>query len=135
MLCDWLGSNRDLFPFVADEMPLAAYWNDHALPAAARAIEHSGVLPIASTQRTQQGLFSYLARPTPLQKLATELELRPSPRLLILEDVTGDRTAEGCAVMRCFANVLVAAPPRLMADHSADHAPLANFDTEKQDAA
>ena len=94
VLCDWLGSNRDLFPFVADEMPLAAYWNDHALPAAARAIEHSGVLPIASTQRTQQGLFSYLARPTPLQKLATELELRPSPQLLILEDVTGSGKTE-----------------------------------------
>ncbi|WP_295542259.1 CRISPR-associated helicase Cas3' [uncultured Thiohalocapsa sp.] len=94
VLCDWLGSNRELFPFVTREMPLDAYWQDHALPAAACAIERSGVLPTAGAQRSQLELFHYLNQPTPLQRLTTEIELHQAPQLLILEDVTGSGKTE-----------------------------------------
>jgi CRISPR-associated endonuclease/helicase Cas3 len=92
--CDWLGSNGDLFPFVQDGMSLAAYWTEHALPAATRALVQSGVLPIAGSQRSQHELFGYLDPPTPLQRLAESIPLDMSPQLLILEDATGSGKTE-----------------------------------------
>lgn len=108
VFCDWLGSNRDLFPFVQEDMSLAAYWTVHALPAAARALEHSGALPVASSRRTQQELFSYVVRPTPLQCLAAELDLAVSPQLLILEDVTGSGKTE--AALTAASRILAGSP-------------------------
>ncbi len=93
VLCDWLGSNRDLFPFVQDAMPLAQYWREHALPAAERAIQQSGVIPIASSRCDQAPLFDF-SQPTPLQRLAADTDLDEAPRLFIMEDVTGSGKTE-----------------------------------------
>jgi len=94
VLCDWLGSNRELFPYHTDALSLEQYWHDLAMPQAERAMRMSGVLPLGASACTQQELFQYLAPPTPLQRLANELPLGQTPQLLILEDVTGSGKTE-----------------------------------------
>ena len=94
VLCDWLGSNRTLFPYCTEALSLDQYWHDLALPQAEDAINASGVLPLTASRRTQRELFGYLAAPTPLQRLANELPLGETPQLLILEDVTGSGKTE-----------------------------------------
>lgn len=93
VLCDWLGSNRERFSFCPNAMPLADYWTQHALPAAEEAIASSGVLPIPSSRCDHHALFDF-EQPTPLQRLAADVDLRDSPQLLILEDVTGSGKTE-----------------------------------------
>lgn len=99
VLCDWLGSNADLFPFSDDAIPLDQYWHEHALPAARKAIDHSGVLPLTVPARSQSDLFDYLATPTPLQRLAETMSLSQEPQLLILEDVTGSGKTEAAVTL------------------------------------
>ena len=96
VLCDWLGSNAELFTYQQEAMALKTYWDEHARPAAERALAQSGVLPLSVTAKSQQVLFPYLAaaQPTPLQQLCAELELSDSPQLLILEDLTGSGKTE-----------------------------------------
>lgn len=94
VLCDWLGSNAELFRYRQEAMSLETYWEEHAKPAAERALAQSGVLPLCATASSQQDLFPYLAPPTPLQTLCAELELAETPQLLILEDLTGSGKTE-----------------------------------------
>lgn len=81
VLCDWLGSNAELFTYQQESMALKTYWDEHARPAAERALAQSGVLPLSVTTKSQKVLFPYLAtaQPTPLQQLCAELELSDSP--------------------------------------------------------
>ena len=94
VLCDWLGSNADLFAYQQEPMPLPRYWNEHALPAAERAIAISGVLPLAPSGKSQRELFDYIDQPTPLQKICADIALSSTPQLLILEDLTGSGKTE-----------------------------------------
>ena len=91
VLCDWLGSNAELFTYRQEAMALETYWKDHARPAAERALAQSGVLPLSVTASSQKTLFPYLAPPTPLQQLCAELELSETPQLVILEAQTAAR--------------------------------------------
>ncbi|MCF7990771.1 MAG: CRISPR-associated helicase Cas3' [Thiohalocapsa sp.] len=94
VLCDWLGSNAEIFRLVSHDMPIDVYWRDYALPGARRAIEMSGVVPLAASPRSQRELFGYLKTPTPLQKLAADIPVSSSPQLFILEDITGSGKTE-----------------------------------------
>lgn len=94
VLCDWLGSNAELFAYHQDPIPLETYWHDHALPAAERALAQSGVLPLPASAKSQQVLFPYLKPPSPLQQVCAELALSNTPQLLILEDLTGSGKTE-----------------------------------------
>lgn len=94
VLCDWLGSNAELFRYQQEAMSLDTYWEEHARPAAKHALAQSGVLPLSVTARSQQTLFPYLAPPTPLQTLCAKLELAGTPQLVILEDLTGSGKTE-----------------------------------------
>jgi len=93
VLSDWIASGQN-FAYVAEEMPLATYWRDHALPQARAAVADCGIL--VPPPRHQGGFHDLLphldkdAAPTPLQALAMEKAGQGvGPRLFIFEDVTG----------------------------------------------
>ncbi|MGB1110236.1 MAG: CRISPR-associated endonuclease Cas3'', partial [Gammaproteobacteria bacterium] len=100
VLCDWLGSNRELFPFKQDPLDLETYWQDHALPQAESAVKATQLLPAKSAKAKElTQLFEHLSRPTPLQALAQELALPDSPQLFLLEDITGAGKTEAAFVL------------------------------------
>ncbi len=95
VLCDWIGSNTEYFPYVSRPMALAEYWNNHALPRARDAVARSGVLsPQGSPWRGFSALFPEIAEPTPLQAEVSSREFPDGPCLLIFEDITGSGKTE-----------------------------------------
>ncbi|MDP2211521.1 MAG: CRISPR-associated helicase Cas3' [Candidatus Aquicultor sp.] len=96
VLCDWIGSNSEWFPFYENQMSLAEYWRQHAMPQAERAIREAG-LDAAFPRKygnTFKGLFPAISKPTPLQQHVTECPITGAPQLFILEDVTGSGKTE-----------------------------------------
>lgn len=100
ILCDWLGSDADIFSYRADEsITLDDYWEQYAKPSAERAVTKSGIVPAqAGEADTLHGLFG-LQTPTPLQREAEQLPLIQCPQLLILEDVTGAGKTEAALMI------------------------------------
>ena len=105
VLCDWIGSNKDIFKFKSDEISLDQYWNKYAIPNAQKAIEIAGILPSKrSIYATPQELFSNPSNnktfiPTPLQTACDSIHLNNEPQLIILEDVTGAGKTEASFIL------------------------------------
>jgi len=100
ILCDWLGSDSEIFKYHTDSLPLADYWEHYARPSAELAIAKSGILPAQpATAKTLPQLFDYLKAPTPLQQQAEQLPLAQKSQLLILEDVTGAGKTEAALML------------------------------------
>lgn len=101
VLCDWLGSNSQWFPFCKEVMPLEDYWTTRALSQAERAIREAGInaKPQPAKQSDFLSLFPKITTPTPLQKYVSECHIGTSPRLFILEDVTGSGKTEAALVL------------------------------------
>lgn len=115
-LADWLGSNRDHFPFQTMPEDANQYLHEWALPQAHKAIAASGLAPVdAADFPGIERLFDYITQPTPLQAACLDLHLEDAPQLHILEDVTGAGKTEA-------AFILLA---RLMANGRADGAYIA----------
>lgn len=114
-LCDWVGSNQELFPYQAPTLSLAEYWNI-AKERAAAAICHCS---LAQKTPAQLGGFDHLfgqaasvrakergeaiapKTPTPLQQFADTVAL-PSdglPGLYLLEDETGAGKTEAALTL------------------------------------
>ena len=116
ILADWLGSNRDHFPYHTKQIDPAQYLQDTAMPQARRAIAASGLLPVDTAEFDGiPSLFAFIKAPTPLQTACLEVALANGPQLHILEDVTGAGKTEA-------AYILLA---RLMATGHADGAYIA----------
>lgn len=100
ILCDWLGSDTDHFPYAREELPLADYW-PKALSRAEAAVDGSGLLQ--SSPRTFSGiagLFPELAdRASPLQQAAATVELSGGPQLFVLEELTGGGKTEAALLL------------------------------------
>jgi CRISPR-associated endonuclease/helicase Cas3 len=100
ILCDWLGSDEELFPLVKTPMSLAAYWEAHALPKAEKALQKSGLIPPAiNTPLTLKALTHETFQPTPLQDLCASHKLFETPQLWILEDITGSGKTEAAMLL------------------------------------
>ena len=101
VLCDWIGSNSQWFPFWENAMPLADYWQRHAVPQAKRAIRESGISAASprTSGNTFNDLFPEISEPTPLQRHVTDCLLAGSPQLFVLEDVTGSGKTEAAIVL------------------------------------
>jgi len=106
VLADWLGSNREWFPFKAasesDELApqIDLYWNMQAKPAAARAIMEAGLLSAhLSSKQGLAALFDQNYLPTPLQHYAEDAALQDGPVLYIIEDMTGAGKTEAAVVL------------------------------------
>jgi len=101
VLCDWIGSNRDWFPFEEQPMPLDDYWHKLAVPRADLAVRKAG-LGMSSPRQTDDGpanLFPSIQDPTPLQHHLLECPIGVSPQLFILEDVTGSGKTEAAFIL------------------------------------
>jgi len=100
VLADWIGSSQSFFPYQSDPMPLADYWQTHALPQAARAVAACGLglAPIRDFTGSAD-LFDYLHEPTPLQGFAATTPLENGPQLFVLEDVTGAGKTEAALIL------------------------------------
>lgn len=100
ILCDWLGSDTRFFQYESERRNLSDYWAT-ARAAARRAVDASGLAgcrprPFGGIG----GLFPAIAaRPTPLQRAATEVELGKGPQLFVLEDLTGSGKTEAALVL------------------------------------
>lgn len=97
-LSDWIGSNKDYFPYHKEVMPLSEYWN-LTLKQAKKAVMLSGfnknfeISPFISIEHN----FGYT--PTPLQQWAETVPINSHPQLFILEDVTGSGKTEAALTL------------------------------------
>lgn len=102
VLADWIGSSQRWFPPVAAdsiETP-SAYWADHALPRAARAVGEAGLGPCRPAPTAgMRALFPAIASPTPLQAWAETVAVPEGPALFVIEDVTGAGKTEAALVL------------------------------------
>ncbi|USF87089.1 CRISPR-associated helicase Cas3' [Candidatus Endoriftia persephone] len=101
VLCDWIGSNADFFPYHPEPQSLDDYWN-RALDQAEQAIAHSELIPATPSDRLGlEQLIPNTPNPqaTPLQQKVNELTLADGPQLFILEDVTGAGKTEAALLL------------------------------------
>ena len=100
VLCDWLGSDADVFEYCDDEMLLDEYWRNYALPRALRAVKKAGVLPAEPAPlKPLKQVFPYISQPTPLQSKCAKMDVSNGPELFILEDVTGSGKTEAAMML------------------------------------
>lgn len=100
VLADWIGSNRDWFPYHPIEMPLEDYWKEHALPKASKAIAESGVLSSSRNPITDiNSAFPAIITPTPLQVFTGIVPISTGPQLFIVEEVTGAGKTEAALIL------------------------------------
>jgi len=98
---DWLGSNRNWFPYEeTSDVSLADYWEQRAFPQAQKAIQESGLGSVfPSAFRGLGPLFPHIQAPTKLQTLAETMEFPDGQHLFIVEEVTGGGKTEAAAVL------------------------------------
>ncbi|MEZ4462079.1 MAG: CRISPR-associated helicase Cas3' [bacterium] len=125
VLADWLGSNVEAFPFVAERVPLTQYW-DMTQKAAGKLVKDAGLeRPVPSGQDFEQ-LFPRYA-PSALQTWANTVEIPEEPALFILEDATGAGKTEAAFTLasrimaaRDFGGVFVGLPTTATANQMYD---------------
>lgn len=99
VLADWLGSNTKFFPYREQPQGLVAYW-EYAQGQASKALDQSGVLPIAIEQgQTLTDFFSYIDEASPLQHWAATVDIPSAPQIYLLEDVTGAGKTEAAIML------------------------------------
>lgn len=103
VLCDWLGSNKEYFPYRTDEMTLKEYWTISTTQAE-KAVAKTGLLgAIPTTKLTLQQIIqasgNEIIESTPLQEMAQNTPLQNSAHLFILEDVTGAGKTEAAVIL------------------------------------
>ncbi|MEO1711497.1 MAG: CRISPR-associated endonuclease Cas3'', partial [Pseudomonadota bacterium] len=111
VVADWIGSNREWFPYCEPRLTIAEYWQA-IQPTAHEAVAKANVLLAAPhAVSTPARLLPEIAdRLSPLQQHVAEMDLPDGRSLTLIEDVTGAGKTE--------AAVLLAA--RLMAQGHAD---------------
>jgi CRISPR-associated endonuclease/helicase Cas3 len=101
VLCDWMGSSREWFPYRAPAMSLEKYWTDVARVGAGEAVRLSGVTRTRLSMET--GLANVFPRiaasPRPMQAAADTIPLPAGGCLAIIEDVTGSGKTEAAITL------------------------------------
>ncbi|MEZ5852082.1 MAG: CRISPR-associated helicase Cas3' [Hyphomicrobiaceae bacterium] len=100
VVSDWVGSNRDWFPYASPPPDLKSYW-DEATSRAASAIRNAGLLPSPPTADTGPGrLVPEIAdKLSPLQVELAARDLPEGPLLAVVEDVTGAGKTEAALLL------------------------------------
>lgn len=99
VLCDWMGSNQDYFPYNTEHQTLQAYYETVALPAARKMVAAVAVVPPPAHQEAgMHHLFPHY-QATPLQDQADRLPLGDGPHLFIIEELTGAGKTEAALVL------------------------------------
>lgn len=100
ILADWIGSNRDHFPYHAPDLPLEAYWTGVARPQAAKAVDAVGLAaPMPAVFAGFAALTGINGPPSPLQATCEGLPLGEGPQILVIEDATGSGKTEAALVL------------------------------------
>jgi len=100
VLADWVGSNRDWFPYVRNGRSLQEYWTSVALPQARAALIEAGLAPSSPSRATGfRALTQLESAPSPAQAWAESVELPPGPLLVLVEDMTGGGKTEAALVL------------------------------------
>ncbi len=96
VFCDWVGSNSEWFPFMSTPMDLKIYWNNHAIPAAERALSKIGMGTSTFPEGTKvfADIFETIREPSPMQRYVSDCPIPQEAQLLIIEDVTGSGKTE-----------------------------------------
>lgn len=100
VVCDWIGSDDDIFGYIQEPMSLQTYWETIALPSARKALAKCGLLP--STPSLPLNLLELSGenlKPTPLQELCINSDGLDEPQLWILEDITGAGKTEAAMLL------------------------------------
>ncbi|HID7803061.1 TPA: CRISPR-associated helicase Cas3' [Proteus mirabilis] len=97
-LSDWIGSNRQYFPYCQKKLPLSEYWR-LALNRAEKAVLESGLNRDYKISKflSIEKCFGY--KPTPLQQWAERVPINEYPQLFILEDTTGSGKTEAALTL------------------------------------
>jgi CRISPR-associated endonuclease/helicase Cas3 len=103
ILADWVGSNSTIFSYPVSNSyfpSLQEYWENYAIPRAAEAVaaiewKERAIRPFSGIT----DLFPFISTATPLQKHVTETEMKPGPKLWILEDLTGAGKTEAAIIL------------------------------------
>ena len=103
VLCDWIGSDEEIFKYQSQEQVLQQYWQNTALETAEEAVKQSGILPCKSNCELDP-LAELLDLPqnaqlTPLQALIHDIPLLDKPQLFIIEDETGAGKTEASLIL------------------------------------
>lgn len=99
VMCDWVGSNRDYFPYQSRPVELDVYW-EKALSNAQKAVSELGLTDSRTVAGLSlQQLFPPIRQPTPLQEYCSDAPLSGGPHLFILEDVTGSGKTEAAVML------------------------------------
>jgi CRISPR-associated endonuclease/helicase Cas3 len=101
VVADWIGSNRNWFPYRPPGLTMAEYWED-ACGKAEAAVECAGILPapLPETLTPVRLLPDEIARAlSPLQRCVLDLELPDGPLLAIIEEVTGSGKTEAALLL------------------------------------
>ena len=101
VISDWVGSNRDWFPYRVPAQSLAEYW-DYSRAKAAEAIVKAGVLPSQLSADMSAGRLlskEIAASLSPLQQRVCDMPLPEGPSLTIIEDVTGSGKTEAAILL------------------------------------
>jgi len=99
VMSDWIGSNSVFFPPLSGPVPLEEYWDNYALPQAARSVELSGILPCMVSKSTGLKALFPDFEATPLQKEVSSCKLPGVPNMFILEDTTGSGKTEAALIL------------------------------------
>lgn len=103
VLCDWLGSNTQFFPYQYEPMPLVNYWKQ-TKERAEQAITETAILrgqpslllKLNNLVKTKSGIS---LEPSPLQMWVSKQTIPMSPHLFVLEDVTGAGKTEAAVLL------------------------------------
>lgn len=100
-VADAIASNQAFFPWcgLTRTDPLA-YWGQHALPQAERAVRELGLAGSSGGRR--QGftrLFPHIGKPTPLQSMVDRMPLPDGQLLVFVEDATGAGKTEAAQAL------------------------------------
>ena len=100
VIADWIGSNREWFPYREPKEDIATYWKQ-AKGNAQDALAYAGLVPSPlHSQITPEHLLPKIAETlSPLQRHVWDMPLPDGPSLAIIEDVTGSGKTEAALLL------------------------------------
>jgi CRISPR-associated endonuclease/helicase Cas3 len=98
VLADWIGSNRDYFPYQSERVLLDIYWNQ-ARQQAIYALKSTDLYQSPTPTPFQSVTHHFKFEPTPLQAWTEQVAVGTSPQLFILEDITGSGKTEAALTL------------------------------------